>query len=580
MRQISLSALRRKARPIEEIRAEVNLPPAATVAAPARLDGETVDTLEADVLKAIGAVSQAIDRSSLQVGAAQNDLVHIQACLTALARAGQGASEQTTALAASTEELAATSGEITGAMSLATDRIGDAVMCARDANALIAELARATDEIVGIVDTIAAVARQTNLLALNATIEAARAGAAGRGFAVVASEVKSLSVETGNAASDIRNRIARLRESAGSSIQAVETVVSRIQEVEPVFERVQAAVDDQGAAIRDLASRASESSAYVGQVSEQARQADAAAQDAAARAAEATAAAAQATGLAKALGQRFVAVIRANEIGDRRTHDRFPSELRVSLRGTTTRTIDIGRGGLLIGMVEGLRASVGDTLDLEVERLGPARARVVGVSPMGLHCSFHDLDREAQGRVERAVGGVEAEYRPLIEVAKDAARRTAEAFEAAIDRGRLTREALFDVEYRPISGTDPQQFDTAAIKVLEDILPGILEPLLISDNRMIFCIAVDRNGYVPVHNRRVSQAQRPDDPVWNAANCRNKRVFDDRAGIAAARSTRPFLVQAYARDMGGGQMVMLREVDAPIRVLGRHWGGFRTAYRL
>jgi methyl-accepting chemotaxis protein len=27
-------------------------------------------------------------------------------------------------------------------------------------------------------------------------------------------------------------------------------------------------------------------------------------------------------------------------------------------------------------------------------------------------------------------------------------------------------------------------------------------------------------------------------------------------------------------------MVMMREVDAPIRVFGRHWGGFRTAYRL
>jgi methyl-accepting chemotaxis protein len=85
---------------------------------------------------------------------------------------------------------------------------------------------------------------------------------------------------------------------------------------------------------------------------------------------------------------------------------------------------------------------------------------------------------------------------------------------------------------------------------------------------------------VPVHNRRVSQPQRPGDPVWNTANSRNKRIFDDRAGIAAARSARPFLVQAYARDMGGGQMVMLREVDAPIRALGRHWGGFRTAYRL
>jgi methyl-accepting chemotaxis protein len=26
--------------------------------------------------------------------------------------------------------------------------------------------------------------------------------------------------------------------------------------------------------------------------------------------------------------------------------------------------------------------------------------------------------------------------------------------------------------------------------------------------------------------------------------------------------------------------VMMREIDVPIRVKGRHWGGFRTAYRL
>ncbi|KAA2238228.1 methyl-accepting chemotaxis protein [Salinarimonas soli] len=580
MRQISLSALRRKSPPVEAAEGLVQAIPVETQAAPARLDGETIDTLEADVLKAIGAVSEAIDVSSDRVGDAKADLGHIQACLTALAEAGRGASEQTTALAASTEELAVTSGEITGAMTLATDRIGDAVVCARDANTLIAELARATDEIVGIVDTIAAVARQTNLLALNATIEAARAGAAGRGFAVVASEVKSLSVETGNAANDIRTRIARLRESAGSSIQAVETVVSRIQEVAPVFERVQAAVDGQSAAIRDLASRASDSSDFVAQVSAQALEADAAASDAAARAGEATQAAAQATGLAKALGQRFVAVIRANEVGDRRAHDRFPSELRVAVRGTTTRTIDIGLGGVLVAAPEGLHAAAGEVLDLDVERLGPVRARVVARSSMGLHCSFQGLDAETGERVARTVGGVEAEYRPLIDVARGAAERTSQAFEAALRDGRLTREALFDTDYRALPGTDPQQFETGAIRVLEDILPGILEPLLVSDNRMIFCIAVDRNGYVPVHNRRVSQAQRPGDPVWNAANCRNKRVFDDRAGIAAARSTRPFLVQAYARDMGGGNMVMLREVDAPIRVAGRHWGGFRTAYRL
>jgi hypothetical protein len=55
-------------------------------------------------------------------------------------------------------------------------------------------------------------------------------------------------------------------------------------------------------------------------------------------------------------------------------------------------------------------------------------------------------------------------------------------------------------------------------------------------------------------------------------------VFADRSGLAAARNTRSFLLQAYRRDMGGGQMVRLKEVDAPIMVRGRHWGNLRLAY--
>ena len=43
---------------------------------------------------------------------------------------------------------------------------------------------------------------------------------------------------------------------------------------------------------------------------------------------------------------------------------------------------------------------------------------------------------------------------------------------------------------------------------------------------------------------------------------------------------RPFLVQTYRRDMGGGITEMVREVDAPLRVKGRHWGGVRMAYRM
>ncbi len=34
------------------------------------------------------------------------------------------------------------------------------------------------------------------------------------------------------------------------------------------------------------------------------------------------------------------------------------------------------------------------------------------------------------------------------------------------------------------------------------------------------------------------------------------------------------------RSWGGSVAVMMREIDAPIRLFGRHWGGFRTAYKL
>ena len=96
---------------------------------------------------------------------------------------------------------------------------------------------------------------------------------------------------------------------------------------------------------------------------------------------------------------------------------------------------------------------------------------------------------------------------------------------------------------------------------------------------MSFCVAVDRNGYTPVHNRKYSLPQRPGEVAWNTANSRNKRIFDHRAGLIAARSSRPFVIQSFARDMGGGRTVMTREVDVPIRVFGRQWGGFRTGYQ-
>ena len=155
-----------------------------------------------------------------------------------------------------------------------------------------------------------------------------------------------------------------------------------------------------------------------------------------------------------------------------------------------------------------------------------------------------------------------------------------EALTRLVEGGRFSQNDLFDTDYQPIPGTNPPQVRTRFVDRFEEVLPPIQEDILSSDKSMAFCVAVDRNGYLPVHNKVYSRPQRPDDPEWNAANSRNKRIFDDRAGLCAARNTRPVLIQTYARDMGNGNIVWMKEVDAPIFINGRHWGGFRTAYKL
>ncbi len=167
----------------------------------------------------------------------------------------------------------------------------------------------------------------------------------------------------------------------------------------------------------------------------------------------------------------------------------------------------------------------------------------------------------------------------LADSCREAAARISALFEQAVRSGEIRQEQLFDERYRPIDGTSPQQYLTDFTAFTDRVLPEIQEALLGSDRRIQFCAAADRNGYLPTHNRKFSHPP-SDDPVWNAQNARNRRVFDDRTGLASVRSRKPLLLQTYRRDMGGGRHVIMNELAAPIVVNGRHWGGFRLGFRL
>ncbi|MBN3764716.1 methyl-accepting chemotaxis protein [Burkholderia sp. Ac-20365] len=178
-----------------------------------------------------------------------------------------------------------------------------------------------------------------------------------------------------------------------------------------------------------------------------------------------------------------------------------------------------------------------------------------------------------------AATGVATTDTPFIDAVEQAAAKVGKLFEAAIARGELSMNDLFDDRYVPMPGTNPPQFMTRFTDFTDRILPSIQEPILQLDPRVAFCAAVDVRGYLPTHNLKFSQPQRGD-AVWNAANCRNRRMFNDRTGLAAGTHTKRFLLQTYRRDMGGGEYALMKDASAPIFVNGRHWGGLRIGYRI
>ncbi len=207
----------------------------------------------------------------------------------------------------------------------------------------------------------------------------------------------------------------------------------------------------------------------------------------------------------------------------------------------------------------------------EMGRTGRALGAAMKRSETFLDVSEHLIELVAEC-------GIETEDTPFIDAAIAAADQIAGLLEVAVANGSISVQHLFDEAYQPMPRTNPAQHTTRFVVVADKLFPQVQERMLALSPKVVFCIAVDRNGYVATHNRKYNQPQRGD-LAWDSANSRYRRIFNDRTGLASARNERPFLLQTYRRDMGGGSFIVMKEAAAPITVNGRHWGGLRVAFK-
>ncbi|MGC4067548.1 MAG: hypothetical protein QM784_23465 [Polyangiaceae bacterium] len=167
-----------------------------------------------------------------------------------------------------------------------------------------------------------------------------------------------------------------------------------------------------------------------------------------------------------------------------------------------------------------------------------------------------------------------AQSKEMLGFANEMAKEVTSTIEGWIQSGSITQERLFSYLYYPIPDTEPTKYTTDYDSFADRDFPAILEKYFSKSNMVLYAVAMDRNGYVPTHNRQYAQPLTGNRAV-NLVNNRTKRIFGDQIGFKAARSTKPYLVQTYARDTGE----TAADVSVPVTIKGRHWGCVRIGFR-
>ncbi|ARJ65401.1 chemotaxis protein [Magnetospirillum sp. ME-1] len=540
------------------------------------------DTVDREVALTVGDIEKQVKRLIEGARELTGVATELKSMAEAVAEAVSVTSDNVQSVAGATEALEETSRQISAKVH-GTSRLTDAAQQKMEtAAATVDGLKDATGRIRDVVRLIQSIAGQTRMLALNATIEAARAGEMGKGFAVVADEVKRLAKLTEDGIRGVNAQAHAIGQATDETVAMVEEVTASIQDINTIAQEVNHASEMQLSATADIKGNAGQAADHTGTVHGHAQSV--------LMQAERTGITAQRVNELSMVVNRDVGdlqrrlgiILRSSAAGDRRAVPRVAVGLafsgRIGTKEVKGHTGDLAsKGVVLAGLNDPSLVGQGGTLDLD--GVGSLACDAVGASVLGLHVRFREVSSQALTAIAAAQAKARAEERLYIDLVQGVAGGVTSAFEAALKAGEITEADLFDTHYEPIPETSPQQFMARHTNLTDRVVHQFTETVLDKDPRIVICCVADRNGYIATHNKKYSQPQKPGETVWNTANSRNRRIFDDRAGLVAARNIQPYFVQTYPRDMGGGNFVVLKEFDCPITIRGKHWGAVRLAIK-
>jgi methyl-accepting chemotaxis protein len=176
-----------------------------------------------------------------------------------------------------------------------------------------------------------------------------------------------------------------------------------------------------------------------------------------------------------------------------------------------------------------------------------------------------------------ANSGAEIDDTPMIILAQDAMRSIAEVVERGVREGTIKAEQVFDRQYVPIPGRNPVQYDNQFCDFADQHIRPLLDRYKLKDPRILGSAITNVDGFLPTHLSERCNAPGPD-PVWNDANCRNRRIFMDEQTRAAIESDKPAMLMTYRMELGD-RAYPVKNVFVPLFINGRRWGNFELAYR-